>query len=81
MNIRELEEKIKEIFDVNTDVRFHPQHNWCLEVRTGKSYLFSDQTEKLSELSKKYGLDIHTSDDGFIFKKLRLYITEKYKDK
>jgi len=52
----------------------------CVAFQSPNFLGLIEDTEKLSELSKKYGLDIHTSDDGFIFKKLRLYITEKYKD-
>ena len=77
MNIKELENKIKEIFDVNTEVHFHPQQQWCLHVITKKDYLFSEQMDELTKLSNKYNLNIHVSNNGIIFKKIRLYITEK----
>jgi len=76
MKIKELEDKIKEIFGADTGVEFHPQHNWCLKIRTKKEYLFSEQMDKLASLQKEYGLDIHTSIDGILFKRLNLYITK-----
>lgn len=79
MNVKELETAIKEIFGANTKIRFHPEHKWCLEVRTGNDYLFSEQMDKLSGIIKKYGLDVHTSVKGIIFKRLSLFITEGYK--
>ena len=77
MNIKELEDAVHEIFGVDTIVRFHPENKWCLSVRLNHTFLFSEQIDKLSGFSKKYGLDVHTSLRGIVFKRLYLFITEK----
>ncbi len=77
MNIRELETAVKNIFGVDTIVHFHPEQKWCLSVRLNYTFLWSEDMDKLSELSKKYGLNINTSLRGIIFKKLYLFMTKK----
>jgi len=78
ISIRDVEEKVKKIFEHHfSEVRYHPATGWYLEVRTKADYMSSKEMDEITALCKGYGLECHSSIQGFFHKKIYLYI---YKD-